>query len=66
MTHRLGIAGVRHPRRPCVGTDPPHMMTVWELSDAEWLKVMRRPDYVPRAIRKETVAQPTLFALEVG
>ncbi len=41
-------------------------LPLWDLSDAEWLKVMRRPDYAPRAIRKETVAQPTLFAFEVG
>ncbi len=41
-------------------------LPLWELSDAEWLKVMRRPDYAPRATRQETVAQPTLFGLEVG
>ena len=41
-------------------------LPLWELSDAEWLKVMRRPDYAPRASRQEAVAQPPLFALEVG
>lgn len=41
-------------------------LPLWDLSDAEWLKVMRRPDYAPRASRQETVAQPTLFALEMG
>ena len=41
-------------------------LPLWELSDAEWQKVMRRPPYVPRATRQETVAQPPLFAFEVG
>jgi putative transposase len=41
-------------------------LPLWELSDSEWLKVMRRPDYAPRATRQEAVAQPPLFALEVG
>jgi len=41
-------------------------LPLWDLSDAEWLKVLRRPDYAPRAIRKETVVQPTLFTFEVG
>jgi hypothetical protein len=38
-------------------------LPLWELSDAERLKVLRRPDDAPRAVRQETVAQPTLFAL---
>jgi len=49
--------------------EPPYQspqLPLWDLSDAEWLKVMRRPDYAPRASRQETVAQPTLFALEIG
>ncbi len=41
-------------------------LSLWELNDDEWLKVMRRPDYAPRAARREPVAQPPLFALEVG
>jgi hypothetical protein len=41
-------------------------LPLWELSDAEWLKVMRRPGYAPRVTRQEPVAQPSLFALEVG
>jgi len=41
-------------------------LPLWEWSDEEWLKVMRRPDYAPRAARREPVAQPTLFAPEVG
>lgn len=41
-------------------------LPLWELSDADWLKVMRRPDYAPRATRQERVAQPTLFALDAG
>jgi len=40
-------------------------LPLWELSDEEWLKVMRRPDYAPRTVRQEPVIQPTLFALEV-
>jgi putative transposase len=41
-------------------------LPLWQLSDAEWLKVMRRPDYAPRAARQEPVAQPTLFTLDAG
>jgi len=41
-------------------------LPLWELSDAEWLKVIRRPDYAPRARRQEMVAPPALFALEAG
>ncbi len=41
-------------------------LPLWELDDAEWLKVMRRPDDAPRAARREPVAQPVLFAPEVG
>ncbi|MHB8644196.1 MAG: helix-turn-helix domain-containing protein [Thermomicrobiales bacterium] len=41
-------------------------LPLWQLSDAEWLKVMRRPDYAPRAARQERIAQPTLFALDAG
>jgi len=41
-------------------------LPLWELSDAEWLKVMRRPDYAPRTTRQEPIAQPPLFAFEVG
>jgi hypothetical protein len=41
-------------------------LPLWQLSDAEWLKVMRRPDYAPRAARQERTAQPTLFALDAG
>jgi len=39
---------------------------LWELSDEEWLKVMRHPDYAPRKVRHETIAQPTLFVLDAG
>jgi hypothetical protein len=41
-------------------------LPLWELSDPEWLKVMRRLDYAPRAARREPIAQSTLFAPEVG
>jgi len=41
-------------------------LSLWELNDDEWLKVIRRPDYAPRDPRQEPVAQPTLFALDVG
>ncbi len=41
-------------------------MPLWELSDEQWLKVLRRPDDAPRAIRQETVAHPPLFTFEVG
>ncbi|MCA1670103.1 MAG: helix-turn-helix domain-containing protein [Thermomicrobia bacterium] len=41
-------------------------LSLWELSDAEWLKIMRRPDYAPRKARQERIAQPTLFVLDAG
>jgi putative transposase len=41
-------------------------LPLWELSDAEWLKVVRRSAYAPRATRQERVVQPTLFALGAG
>jgi putative transposase len=45
---------------------PSPQLPLWELSDEESLKVVRRPPYAPRAARQEAVAQPTLFALDVG
>jgi putative transposase len=41
-------------------------LPLWELSDAEWLKVLRRPDYAPRMPRRAAPVQPPLFALDVG
>jgi len=34
---------------------------LWEMSDAEWLKVVRRPPYAPRRPRREGLQQATLF-----
>jgi len=40
-------------------------LPLWELSDEEWLKVLRRPPYAPRKPHQDdAVTQPTLFALE--
>jgi hypothetical protein len=41
-------------------------LPLWELSDAEWLKVMRRPDYASRMPRRAAPVQTPLFALDVG
>ena len=41
-------------------------LPLWELSDAEWLKMVRRPDYAPRKARHEGSPQPTLFVLDAG
>ena len=41
-------------------------LPLWELSDAEWLKVVRRPPYTARTTRQEPIAQPPLFALDAG
>ena len=41
-------------------------LALWELSDGEWLKVIRRPDYAPRAPRRAVPIQPTLFALDAA
>ena len=37
-------------------------LALWELDDAECLKVMRRPDYAPRRPRQEPPVQARLFA----
>ncbi len=37
-------------------------LPLWELSDAEWLKVIRRPDYAPRKPRRESPQQAALFS----
>jgi len=36
-------------------------LSLWELSDTEWLKVLRRPEYAPRKPRPELPQQATLF-----
>ncbi len=41
-------------------------LPLWNLSDAEWLKVIRRPEYAPREPRRAALTQPTLFALDTG
>jgi len=41
-------------------------LALWELSDGEWLKVIRRPDNAPRAPRRAVPIQPTLFALDAA
>jgi len=37
-------------------------LPLWDLNDAEWLKVVSRPPYAPRKPRREPLEQPTLFA----
>jgi len=37
-------------------------LSLWELSDTEWLKVIRRPDYAPRKPRRESPPQAVLFS----
>ncbi len=41
-------------------------LPLWELSDAEWLKVIRRPPYAPRKSRGEVVRQVALPLLADG
>lgn len=36
-------------------------LSLWELSDTEWLKVLRRPLYAPRKPRPESPQQAMLF-----
>jgi hypothetical protein len=36
-------------------------LPLWELSDAEWLKVVRRPPYAPRRPRGNVLHQAALF-----
>ena len=36
-------------------------LSLWELSDAEWLKVVRRPPYAPRKPRREDLQQTALL-----
>ena len=36
-------------------------LSLWELSDAEWLKVVRRAPYAPRKPRREPPLQAALF-----
>jgi putative transposase len=40
-------------------------LPLWEASGAEWLKVLRQPEYAPRR-RRQVAIQPALFALEGG
>jgi hypothetical protein len=37
-------------------------LPLWELSDTEWLKVVRRPPYAPRRPRSEGSTQAALFS----
>ncbi len=37
-------------------------LPLWELSDTEWLKVVRRPPYAPRRLRPEAPMQTALFS----
>jgi hypothetical protein len=37
-------------------------LPLWELSDAEWLKVVRRPPYAPRRAPLEAPMQAALFS----
>jgi len=36
-------------------------LSLWELNDAEWLKVIRRADYAPRRPRQQPPVQASLF-----
>ena len=58
-------------KRHLLAVEEPHLfetpyraaqLPLWEWSDTEWLKVMRRPPYAPRKPRRKPPEQPALFA----
>ncbi len=57
-------------KRHLLAVDEPQMfetpyrsaqLSLWELSDAEWLKVVRRPPYAPRKPHRDNPEQAALF-----
>jgi hypothetical protein len=55
------LRGITEPRLFESAFQSPQL-SLWELDDAEWLKVIRRPDFAPRQPRQQLPVQASLFA----
>ena len=62
QAHLLAVEEPRLFETPYRSTQLP----LWELSDTEWLKVMRRPPYAPRKPRQDMPMQAPLVTVQKG